>query len=89
MKWFVYILGCADGTLYTGCSNDVVKRVRVHNAGTGAKYTYSRRPVKLLYQEEAADRAAAQKREYQLKRLTRLGKLQLIGTQGKRSANSQ
>ena len=71
---FVYIVRCADGTLYTGYTKDVAARVDVHNTGKGAKYTRSRRPVKLVYQEPAADRSAALRREHAIKRLTRAEK---------------
>jgi putative endonuclease len=71
---------CADGTLYTGVTVDVARRVAEHNgsAKTGARYTRSRRPVKLVYQERAANRSAACKREYRIKQLTRREKLALI-----------
>ena len=55
--YFVYLLRCADGTLYTGCTNDLDRRLAAHNAGKGAKYTRSRRPVVLVYREQAADRS--------------------------------
>src|SRR5690606_7797478 len=61
--WSVYIVRCADGTLYTGISTDVAARIAAHNRGSGAKYTRSRMPVELVYQEPAFDRGAAQKRE--------------------------
>ncbi len=80
-RWFVYILRCADGTLYTGITTDPVRRVHEHNAGTalGARYTRSRRPVELVYVEEAPDRASAARREVRIKRLGRQGKLSLAG----------
>jgi predicted GIY-YIG superfamily endonuclease len=77
--WFVYILECADGTLYTGCAVDVEARVVVHNLGKGAKYTRARLPVKLFYSEEALDRSSALKREYALKQLTATQKRKLVG----------
>ena len=77
--WQVYILRCADGTLYTGSTNDVEKRLAAHNAGRGAKYTRARRPCALVYVEEAADKGAALRREAAIKRLTRTQKLRLIG----------
>ena len=76
--WCVYILSCADGTLYTGITNDLEKRIAAHNDGRGAKYTKARRPVQLVYQERAADRSAASKCEYVMKGLTRRQKLKLI-----------
>lgn len=76
--WQVYILRCADGTLYTGSTNDVEKRLAAHNAGRGAKYTRARRPCALVYVEEAADKGAALRREAAIKRLTRTQKLRLM-----------
>ena len=73
--WFVYILRCADGTLYTGVTVDLARRCRQHNAGTASRYTRSRLPVDLVYREDASGRGAALKREYAIKRLTRRGKL--------------
>ena len=79
MSYFVYILECNDRSLYTGITKDVNKRLDEHNTkDTGAKYTKARRPVKLLYQESSENRSTASKREYQIKKLTRLKKLQLI-----------
>ena len=78
MAWVVYMLRCGDGTLYTGCTNDLPHRLEVHRSGRGAKYTRSRPPVVLAYQEEAADRSAALRREAAIKRLTRRQKLELI-----------
>ncbi|MBX5480626.1 MAG: GIY-YIG nuclease family protein [Myxococcaceae bacterium] len=78
-SWAVYMLRCADGTLYTGCTNDLAARVAKHNAGRGAAYTRSRRPVQLVFCEEVKDRSAALKREAALKKLTRLQKLRLVG----------
>lgn len=77
-KWYVYILRCADGTLYTGSTDDVHRRVAVHNCGKGAKYTRGRRPVELVYTEECECCSAALKREYAVKQLSRQEKLQLI-----------
>lgn len=79
MSYFVYILECNDGTLYTGITKDISKRLDEHNnKDKGAKYTKARRPVKLLYEEKASDRSTASKREYFIKKLTRLKKLALI-----------
>jgi putative endonuclease len=75
--WQVYILECADGSLYTGIARDLESRISAHNNGNGAKYTRGRGPVKLLYHECAADRSAALRREVLLKRLTRADKLKL------------
>jgi len=76
--WWVYILRCADGSLYTGMARDLMARLHVHNAGKGAKYTRGRRPLTLVYQEAWPHKSAALKREYQLKRLSRSAKEDLI-----------
>ena len=78
-KWSVYILRCADNTLYTGVATDIDARLAVHNAGKGAKYTRGRLPVKLVYREAVRGRSAALKREHAIKRLPRAAKRQLIG----------
>ena len=78
MSWFVYILSCADDTLYTGITTECERREKQHNSGKGAKYTRVRLPVVMVYKEEAEDRSAASKREYQIKQLTRKQKLALI-----------
>ena len=75
---FVYMLRCADGTLYTGWTTDVPARLKAHNAGRGAKYTRSRLPVTLVYQEAAPDKAGGLRREAALKSYTRAQKLALI-----------
>lgn len=75
---YTYILRCADGTLYTGWTNDLDKRLAAHNAGTAAKYTRPRRPVTLVYQEVFPTKEEAMRREWQIKRLTRVEKLALI-----------
>ena len=75
---FVYIVQCADGTLYTGWAMDVLARVKVHNAGRGAKYTQTRRPVRLVYSETWPSRADAMRRERQIKRWPRARKLALF-----------
>ena len=75
---FVYIVQCTDGTLYTGWAKDVAARVKVHNAGRGARYTRTRRPVRLRYWERHPDRAAAMRRERQIKTWGRDRKLALI-----------
>lgn len=80
MGYLVYILRCGDGTLYTGSTNDLPRRLRAHQAGRGAKYTRSRLPVELVYQEPAADRSAALRREAAIKALTRGEKLALIAS---------
>jgi putative endonuclease len=75
---YVYMVECADGTLYTGYTTDVEKRVEAHNGVGGAKYTRSRRPVRLVYREEFPSKGDALKREAQIKRLGRDEKLSLI-----------
>lgn len=75
---YVYILRCADGTLYTGWTNDLDKRVETHNKGKGAKYTRARLPVELVYFETFSTPREAQSREYQVKRLTRAQKMALL-----------
>ena len=77
MGYLVYILRCGDGTLYTGCTNDLPRRLQAHQSGRGAKYTRSRLPVKLVYQEAVPDRSAALRREAAIKRLDRRRKLAL------------
>lgn len=78
MRSFVYILECADGTLYCGYTNDLAARLSTHNNGKGAKYTKGRLPVKMVYSEEFSTKSAALKREHQIKKLTRPEKLLLI-----------
>lgn len=78
MSCFCYIVECADGTLYTGWTVDVERRVAQHNKGLGAKYTKTRRPVKLVYVEEQPDKITALKRERAIKALPRKKKLELI-----------
>ena len=75
---FVYMVECADGSLYTGWAVNVEKRIAVHNAGRGAQYTRMHRPVKLVYVEECASRAAAMRREAAIKKWPRAKKLALI-----------
>jgi len=79
MPYVVYILRCADGTYYTGITNDIEKRLVAHNEGkVGAKYTRGRRPVELVYQEACVSRGEAQVRDAQVKRLSRPEKQRLI-----------
>jgi putative endonuclease len=81
--WYVYILRCADDTLYTGITTNLERRVDEHNsAKAGAKYTRSRRPVEIVYHETVNDRSQALKREYQIKRLSLQGKRSLIAGWG-------
>lgn len=76
--WYVYILRCADDTLYTGISTDVEKRLQAHQSGRGAKYTRSRCPLTLVYREVCGSHSQALKREYCIKSMTRAEKLRLI-----------
>ena len=76
MDW-VYMLACGDGTLYTGWTNDLRRRLAAHRAGTGAKYTRGRAPLRLVYAEACADRSAALRREAAIKSLPRAKKLAL------------
>lgn len=75
---YTYILKCSDGTYYTGWTNDLEKRLKAHNEGSGAKYTRSRRPVELIYYEEFEQEGDARKRECSIKKLTRQQKDKLI-----------
>lgn len=84
MAWYVYIVECCDGTLYTGISDDVPKRVAAHNSGRGAKYTRGHTPVVLRYYEACPDRSAALRREAALKRLSRTQKWDLIAREGEK-----
>lgn len=83
MTCYCYILECADGTYYTGWTTDPERRVKQHNKGIGARYTKTRRPVKLVYLEEQPDKVTALKRELVIKRLKRVQKSKLVesGTQ--------
>ena len=77
-QWYLYILRCGDGTLYTGITTDVEKRLEAHRSGKGAKYTRGRGPLALRYRETLPDKGAALKREYAIKQLSRREKLALI-----------
>jgi putative endonuclease len=76
-RHFLYIVACSDGSLYTGYTTDPARRVAEHNSGRGARYTRSRRPVKLAFLEERRSRAEALRREIQIKRMSRKEKLLL------------
>lgn len=78
MTCYCYILECADGTYYTGWTTDPERRVTQHNKGIGARYTKTRRPVKLVYVEEQPDKVAAMKRERAIKALPRKKKMELF-----------
>lgn len=75
---YVYLLECGDGSLYTGIANDVPKRLALHRAGRGAKYTRGRGPLTLRYVEQVADKSTALRREREIKRLSRAQKWELI-----------
>ena len=77
-EWYVYIVQCSDLSLYTGIARDLPSRIARHNAGTGARYTRSRRPVVLVYAEQALDRSQALRRELEIKRLNAGAKRSLI-----------
>ncbi|MBA3007635.1 MAG: GIY-YIG nuclease family protein [Proteobacteria bacterium] len=86
-SWYVYIVQCGDNSLYTGITKDLEKRILEHNSGPkGAKYTRSRRPVALVYSEEATSRSAATSREHHIKKLKRWRKGQLVA-QGNRQCS--
>jgi putative endonuclease len=87
-KWYVYILRCNDGRLYTGMTNDVERRFLEHKAGKGGHFTGAFGAAKLLYTEGHPSRSAALKREYQLKGLTRKAKLALIRERGRKSSGN-
>lgn len=74
MAWYVYMLRCGDGTLYTGITDDVSRRLETHRTGKGAKYTRGRGPLELVYQEAQPDKSAALRRELEIKKLTRAQK---------------
>ena len=78
MAWYVYMLRCGDGSLYTGCTDNVERRLAAHRSGKGAKYTRSRLPLELVYQEAVEDRSAALRREAAIKALPRIKKLALL-----------
>ena len=80
---YTYILECSDGTLYTGWTNDIEKRLEAHNSGHGAKYTRARRPVKLVYLETFKTKEEAMSREYAIKQIPRKKKLEMIKTYSK------
>jgi putative endonuclease len=82
--WYVYILRCADGSLYTGITTDVHRRLQEHNSkdGSAARYTRSRQPVQLVYQESAASRSEATRREMEIKAMDRTTKESLVSGQG-------
>ena len=80
--WYLYILQCGDGSLYTGIATDVEKRLQVHRSGKGAKYTRGRGPLALVHREACGSHSDALRREMQVKRMSRLQKLELIEKSG-------
>ena len=82
MPYYLYILRCGDGSLYTGITTDVERRLAVHRSGRGAKYTRGRGPLTVVYREECGDKSAALRRELAVKALTREEKLALIEGSG-------
>lgn len=76
--WYVYIVQCSDGSFYTGITTDIKRRVKEHNSAKGCNYTRSRAPVELLYEEPAADRRSALKREASIKSFSRSRKEELV-----------
>lgn len=87
--WFVYIVECGDGSLYTGATNDLRRRVDAHASGKGAKYTRARLPVRLVYSRRCDDKSTALKVEYALKQLSREQKLELIHRRARRLASQR
>jgi len=83
VEWCVYILRCGDGSLYTGITNDLPKRLEAHRAGTGSRYTRARLPVEVVYHEASEDRSSASKREAEIKRMTRERKIALLSASGR------
>lgn len=75
---YTYIVRCSDGTLYTGWTNNLEKRIKDHNGGRGAKYTKSRRPVVLVYSEEFYTKEEAMRREWEIKQMSRRDKLKIV-----------
>ena len=87
-RFFVYILCCRDNTFYTGYTDDLLKRLKAHNSGKGAKYTKSRLPVKIVYYEDKLSKSEAMKREWAIKKLSRKEKEKLIASKAEREENS-
>lgn len=80
VDYFVYVAQCKDGSYYCGYTTDVTQREQTHNTGKGAKYTASRLPVKIVYSEAYSSKSNALKREWEIKKMTRLQKIELIKT---------
>ncbi|HYK11310.1 MAG TPA: GIY-YIG nuclease family protein [Gemmatimonadales bacterium] len=81
-EWLVYVLRCRDGSLYTGVTNDLDRRLASHRAGTGSAYVRTRLPIRVVYRERQPDRSAALRREAAIKKLTRQDKLALVRRRG-------
>jgi predicted GIY-YIG superfamily endonuclease len=81
MSWWVYLLKCGDGSLYTGITNDLERRLALHRAGRGARYTRGRGPLQLIWSEPWPDRASASRREHAVKQLSRTAKLALAAAE--------
>lgn len=79
-KYYVYLVRCRDDSFYCGYTNDIERRIKVHNSGKGAKYTAGRLPVELAYYEEFSTRSDAMRRECEIKKLTRIQKTELVNT---------
>ncbi|MGI6106442.1 MAG: GIY-YIG nuclease family protein [Lachnospiraceae bacterium] len=86
---YVYIVECADGTYYTGWTNSLQKRLDAHNSGRGAKYTHSRRPVRLVYSEAYESESEARTREWQIKQLSRAQKEELVLGENRNSPSGE
>jgi putative endonuclease len=84
-NWLVYIAKCKDGTFYTGCTNDLGKRLKKHNNNVGAKYTKGRTPIKLIYTEMNLNKSQALQKEHEIKQLSRQEKIKLIKNMTKKS----
>lgn len=87
-RWLVYMLRCRDGSLYTGITNDLTRRLAAHAAGTGSRYTRSRLPVRLVYREFQPTRSQALRREAALKKLSRHQKLRLVTAAGQEDSRA-
>jgi predicted GIY-YIG superfamily endonuclease len=86
--WWLYLLKCADGTLYTGITNDLQRRIAQHNGGTASRYTRSRLPVELVYRERCRGKSGALKKEHRIKTLSRQQKQAYIAAQARPAPQS-
>ncbi len=87
-SWHVYMVRCADDSLYTGCTNDLPRRVAAHNAGKGARYTRSRGPVEVVWSVRVKDKSSALSREARVKQLTRAEKLVLVAKRRRKACDT-